>query len=87
MLQLITLSVEDLSAIVKQSVSEVMGQLKPSKEDSEIMTIDQAEEFLKIKKSSIYKLCAEGAIPHYKPGKNLLFNRAELKTWLEGFKK
>jgi excisionase family DNA binding protein len=32
---------------------------------------------------SLYKLTANKKIPHYKPGKRILFDKSQLDRWLE----
>ena len=46
------------------------------------MNVERAAEFLGWPKQRLYKLTAEGAIPHYKHDGRLLFNRHELDAWL-----
>lgn len=51
------------------------------------LNADEASEFIKMKKSSIYQLVYNRKIPHCKTGKNLLFNKADLVRWIESTKK
>ena len=49
----------------------------------EILTIEEAAEFLSVSKSYIYKQTSAQAIPHYKPtGKRCYFKRSELEAWI-----
>jgi excisionase family DNA binding protein len=48
-----------------------------------ILSFDEASEFLNLSKSYLYKLTSSGQIPHYKPqGKMLYFEKSELENWL-----
>jgi excisionase family DNA binding protein len=48
-----------------------------------ILSFDEASEFLSLSKSYLYKLTSSGQIPHYKPqGKMLYFEKSELENWL-----
>jgi excisionase family DNA binding protein len=48
-----------------------------------ILSFEEASEFLNLSKSYLYKLTSTGQIPHYKPqGKMLYFEKAELEAWL-----
>lgn len=49
----------------------------------EILTIEEAAEFLSVSKSYLYKQTSAQAIPHYKPtGKRCYFKRNELEAWI-----
>lgn len=49
----------------------------------EILTIEEAAEFLSVSKSYLYKQTSAQAIPHYKPtGKRCYFKRSEVETWI-----
>lgn len=49
----------------------------------EILTIEEAAEFLSVSKSYLYKQMSAQAIPHYKPtGKRCYFKRSELEAWI-----
>ncbi len=49
---------------------------------SEIMTIEELAVYLKISKSSMYKLCQEGKIPGNKVGRHWRFQREVIDRWL-----
>ena len=49
------------------------------------MGIETAATYLDWPKQRLYKLCASGAIPHYKQEGRLLFQRNELEAWLAQF--
>lgn len=49
----------------------------------EVLTFDEAAQYMGVKKSYLYKLTMRRAIPHYKPiGKMIYFHRPELEQWL-----
>ena len=49
----------------------------------EILTNEEAAEFLSVSKSYLYKQTSAQAIPHYKPtGKRCYFKRSELEAWI-----
>ncbi len=56
-----------------------------SEERSPWMAIETAAAWLDWPKQRLYKLTAQGAIPHYKQEGRLLFHRGELERWLAGF--
>ena len=48
-----------------------------------VLSFDEASEFLNLSKSYLYKLTSGNLIPHYKPqGKMLYFEKVELEAWL-----
>ncbi len=49
----------------------------------QVMTLDELALYLKIPKSTIYKLVQEGRIPGQKLGKQWRFGRAAIDRWLE----
>lgn len=51
-------------------------------EASDVMTIDELSEYLKISKSTLYKLAQEGGLPGQKVGKRWRFHRGAIDDWL-----
>ncbi len=72
-----------------KSITKVYNSIEELKtlfesQSSEFLNIDEAAEYLKLKKSYIYNLVYKNLIPFYKPtGKKLLFNKAELIEWIK----
>lgn len=52
---------------------------KPVNDD--VLNADEASEWLKIPKSTLYKLCTDGEIPSAKVGRHWRFHRASLEQW------
>ena len=50
----------------------------------ELLTIQEASEFLKMKESWIRSAIFKRAIPYIKMGALIRFNKTELHRWLEG---
>ena len=48
-----------------------------------VMTIDDLAEYLKIPKSTVYKLVQEGQIPGQKVGRHWRFRRETIDRWLD----
>lgn len=49
----------------------------------EILTLEEAAQYLGVSKSHIYKLTSAKKIPHYSPGNKLIFfHRKELENWV-----
>lgn len=49
----------------------------------QVMTLDELALYLKIPKSTLYKLVQQGRIPGQKLGKQWRFGRAAIDRWLE----
>jgi excisionase family DNA binding protein len=47
-----------------------------------VLTIEELSVYLKIPKSTLYKLVREGKIPSQKVGRHLRFHRALIDGWL-----
>lgn len=57
---------------------------KLSLNTKEVLTSEEAANYMGVSKSYLYKLTMEKKIPHYKPmGKMVYFNRQELEQWLQ----
>lgn len=48
-----------------------------------VFTIDEVSEKIRLRKSTIYKLCMRRRIPYMKAGKRLLFREDAIDRWLE----
>lgn len=49
---------------------------------SDVLTIDELATYLKIPKSTLYKLVRDGAVPCQKVGKHWRFHIAAIDAWL-----
>ena len=57
---------------------------KVSLNTKEVLTSDEAANYMGVSKAYLYKLTMGKKIPHYKPmGKMVYFNRQELEGWLQ----
>ena len=52
------------------------------KRDDSVMTIDELSEYLKVAKSTLYKLAQEGKLPGQKVGRHWRFHKAVIDQWL-----
>ena len=50
---------------------------------TDVMTIEEVAEYLRIPRSSLYKLAQEGKIPCRKVGRHWRFRRETIDRWLE----
>ena len=51
-----------------------------------ILTVDEISDYLKIPRSTIYKLVREGKIPAQKIGRHWRFRKEAIDRWLENKK-
>jgi excisionase family DNA binding protein len=49
----------------------------------DVFTIDELAEYLKVSKSTLYKLAQAGKVPGQKVGKHWRFRRATIDQWLD----
>ncbi len=64
------------------------GSLMPAREkESEVLTVDEAAEFLNLARQTLYGLTSKRAVPFYKKNKRLYFKKIELLAWVEEGKK
>jgi len=52
-------------------------------EEVQVMTVDEVAEYLRIPRSSLYKLAQQGRIPCQKVGRHWRFRREALERWLD----
>ena len=50
--------------------------------ETKIMTVDEIASYLRIPRSSVYKLAQEGKIPAQKVGKHWRFHRDTVELWM-----
>lgn len=52
--------------------------------EGHVMTVDDLAAYLRIPRSSVYKLAQRGRIPCQKVGRHWRFSRRAVEQWLEG---
>lgn len=50
--------------------------------ESDLMTANEVSEYLRIPKSTVYKLVQEGKIPGFKVGRHWRFRREVFQNWI-----
>lgn len=71
------LTVDELKSIFISALNEYeQGR-------DEIWTIDQASEYLRLAKPTIYSMVSRKQIPCSKSGKRIIFSKHELITWMK----
>ena len=54
----------------------------PEQHTDTVMTIEDLAAYLKLSKSTLYKLCQEGKVPGQKVGRHWRFHKAVIDRWL-----
>jgi excisionase family DNA binding protein len=72
---------EQQQADVVGEFGAVMGAYMTNEKDS-VLTIDELSEYLKISKSTLYKLVQEGKVPGQKVGRHWRFSRRAIDNWI-----
>lgn len=69
---------------IQKELKEIKELLKKQiLQQKEILTIEEASEFLGLSTSRLYKMTSNKEIPYYKPGgKKIYLNRQELEQWI-----
>lgn len=80
----IQLTAEDLSALVKKSVLEVLEdkQLVRSQAANALFSIAEAAAYLGLKPATLYEKTSQKLIGHSKQGKKIYFRQADLDAYL-----
>jgi len=52
-------------------------------EQSDVFTIEELAKYLKVSKSTLYKLAQDGRVPGQKVGRHWRFRKATIDRWLE----
>ncbi len=85
MVQLITLSVEDLQSLIKNSVAEVLNEKQPqqtSENKSSYLTRKQVAETLHLSLTTLDTYTKEGLLTSYKIGHRVLYKKSEINSSL-----
>lgn len=53
------------------------------KMSEQVLTVDELAIYLKVSRSTLYKLLSEGKVPGQKVGKHWRFRKAAIDRWLE----
>lgn len=71
---------EFLKDALKEILAEQLGAIKQQLPD--ILTVQQAADFLKVKITTLYEKTSRKLIPHFKKGNKLYFHLSELQDWI-----
>ena len=80
----IQLNPEELKELLRAEIATISKKDKPEQVNpqNKLLGVAEVALFLGLKESTIYGLTSRRKIPHYKPGKKLLFDRVEIEKWV-----
>jgi excisionase family DNA binding protein len=79
---LTSLNESEFKAFLREALTEILQGITPRDRDQEVMTIQEAAQFLRLQVSTLYEKTSQRSIPHSKKGNKLYFYRPELEAWL-----
>ena len=82
--QLVEAIADQLATRLRAELTDALAAV--SKPVSPWININSAAAYLDLPKQRLYKLTAQGAIPHYKQDGRLLFRRNELDRWIAAYR-
>ncbi len=85
MVQLITLSVEDLQSIIKNAVGEVLQNSQPQQKENDedsYLTRQQVAKYLHLSLTTLDTYTREGLLTSYKIGHRVLYKKSEINSSL-----
>lgn len=85
MVQLITLSVEDLQIIIKTAVGEVLQNSQPQQKENDegsYLTRQQVAKYLHLSLTTLDTYTKEGLLTSYKIGHRVLYKKSEINSSL-----
>ena len=77
---------EAVQTALEQHQDASVNELVENNQKAEVLSADQAAEFLHIAKQTLYSMTSRRKIPFYKNGKKILFRRGDLEEWLNSGK-
>jgi len=68
---------------VARAFNKNINEFKFDKQtNNEVFGVLEVSAYLKISKTTVYKLTMDRQLPHYKSGKRLLFRKEEIDKWI-----
>ena len=55
---------------------------EPDEKNLDLLSVEEAAEYLKFSTAFLYKLCKENKIPHVNYGRHIIFRKTDLYNWL-----
>lgn len=81
------ISLEDLEEMIYKCVRRAFADIEGKKANDDILTIDEACEFLNLQRATVYGMTSRREIPFIKKSKKLYFSKDDLTAWLKASSK
>jgi len=86
---IVQLNSEQLSNLIQSSIRKVLKEtppqtVEPTNQPEQLLTIQEAAEFLSLTVPTIYSKVSKGELPVMKRSKRLYFSNTELMEYLKG---
>jgi excisionase family DNA binding protein len=75
---MVTLAPDQLEVLARR-----VAELLELRRDEGFVDVDGAAVFLGVSRAAVYHLAERDRLPHYRVGGRLLFDRRELRAWVE----
>jgi excisionase family DNA binding protein len=66
-----------------EALAQRIADLLRDGEDDGFLDVEGAATYLGLSRKAVYHLVERRRLPHYRPAGRLLFDRAELRAWVE----
>ncbi len=73
---------ETIRSIVAEELERLDRGQPATAPANDVMTADEAAEFLRLDRKTVYGYAKRGVIPHQAVGRRMLFSRTALVSWL-----
>jgi excisionase family DNA binding protein len=64
-------------------LASVLADVLERRRDAGFVDVDGAADYLGLSRKAIYRLVERDRLPHHRAGGRLLFDRSELRAWVE----
>lgn len=80
---LLNMTEEEFKNLLRETIEEALRNIdKRKSSEQNLLSVEEASVFLKLKITTLYEKAANKLIPHFKKGNRLYFYRNELEAWL-----
>jgi excisionase family DNA binding protein len=74
----------ELERLIEDSLTKILGTFtEKKKNEDDLLSLDEACEFLNLQRATIYGMTSNRQIPFIKKSKKLYFSKADLTAWLK----
>lgn len=74
---------DQIETLIERCMNRVVESIAKKSSEDEILSIDEAAEFLGLERPTLYTKVSKRQIPFMKQGKRLYFSKSELTSWLK----